>query len=133
MNFEENGPGKPDRPNEPDVPSKPSRPRDPGGLHDPGGPHDPGKPDKPENHVTLTVITVDGNWSDIYNKHDTLKKVVDNTVKKLDLLYDLSQYGLFKVGSAEPLVLSLTIEQAGLNDGDEMQLRKLNAGGGENL
>jgi hypothetical protein len=88
---------------------------------------------KPENHITLTVVTVDGNHTDTYNEHNPLQKVVDKTVQNLDLLYNLSQYGLFKKDSTSPLVLSHTIEQAGLSDGDELELRKLNAGGGERL
>ncbi len=88
------------------------------------------KPDKPDNHVTLTVVTVDGNYPDNYNIHNSLQKVVDKAMDKLELLYDLSNYKLYKSGSTDGLDLSLIIEQAGLVDGDELELRKVNVGGG---
>lgn len=88
---------------------------------------------KPENHIQLTVVTVDGNYTDDYNKHNPLQKVVDKTIDKLDLLYDLSQYELLKAGSTVELDLSISIEQAELKDGDELQLRRRNGGGGERL
>lgn len=94
--------------------------------------HDELKP-KPKNHVTLTVVTVDGNYPDNYNVHNPLQVVVDRTVEKLHLLIDLTQYGLFKGDSTTAFDLSLSIEQAGLKDNDELQLRKLNAGGGERV
>lgn len=85
---------------------------------------------RPDNHITLTVITVDGNYTDDYNKHNTVQKVIDKTVEKLDLLYDLSQYNIFKIDSTSSLDASHSIEQAGLVDGDELELRKNNVGGG---
>lgn len=91
------------------------------------------KPDKPDNHITLMVITVDGNYTDDYNKHNKLQKVVETTIEKLNLLYDLAQYGLFKKEATTPFDLATTIEQAGLTDNDELVLRKLNGGGGERL
>ena len=95
--------------------------------HKPG--HDDHKP-KPEHHITLTVITVDGNYPDDYNVHSSLQVVVDKTVDKLHLLYDLSQYDLCRGENTTPLNLSLSIQEAGLLDNDELQLRKRNAGGG---
>lgn len=94
------------------------------------------KPDKPDNHITLMVITVDGNYTDDYNKHNKLQKVVETTIEKLNLLYDMAQYGLFKRDATDaipPYDLSITIEQAGLVDNDELVLRKRNGGGGERL
>lgn len=83
-----------------------------------------------KNQISLTVITTDGNYKDDYNIHNTLQKVVDKTIKELDLSINQAEYELVKKGSTNVLELSLTIEAAGLVDGDILDYRIKNGGGG---
>ncbi|MDR3627762.1 MAG: hypothetical protein P4L45_13050 [Ignavibacteriaceae bacterium] len=87
--------------------------------------------DKHENHITLTIITVDGNFTNDFNIHNTLKVVVEKTIEALGLLYELAQYGLYRNGSTFALDINLKISEAGIVDCDELEFRKINAGGGE--
>lgn len=83
-----------------------------------------------KNQITLTVITTDGNHKDDYNIHNTLEKVVDKTIKALEITINQSEYELVKKGSTNSLDLSATIEAIGLIDGDILDYRIKNGGGG---
>ncbi|HOJ12459.1 MAG TPA: hypothetical protein PK733_17995 [Clostridiales bacterium] len=82
------------------------------------------------NQITITVITTDGNHKDDYNVHNTLQKVVDKTIKELELTINQTEYELVKKGSTNVLDLSLTIKAAGLIDDDILDYRIKNGGGG---
>lgn len=81
--------------------------------------------------IKLTILFIDENYTGRFNVHQTLKQVLDDVIEKLSLLLDMSQYYVSIVGLTQELDLSLTIQAAGLKDGDKLQFIKRISGGGE--
>lgn len=86
---------------------------------------------KEKNHLTLTVLMTEDNYTDQFNIHQKLQHVVDKTIGELKLLIDKSQYELCRRGSTIALDLNKSIVEVGLVDNEELEYRIRNAGGGQ--
>ena len=85
--------------------------------------HDEGKDKK----VTLTISTLEGDYTHDFPEHQKLAVVVEQTIEKLELNGE-GPWILEKDGVE--LNQELTIEQVGLKDGDVLTLNPQEGGGG---
>ena len=85
--------------------------------------------DKNDNKVTLTVITLSGNYTDEFNIHQTLQHVIDMTFNKLHIKPAAGEVWVLSYNGTE-LNPTLTIEVAHLPNGAQLQLAPKEGGGG---
>lgn len=87
------------------------------------------KPDEKPNKLTLSIVTLSGNYSDEFNVHQKLQHVVDATFKELGIQPAPGEEWLLKNGDTT-LTLTQTIEDAKLQDGTTLMLAPREGGGG---
>ncbi len=80
-----------------------------------------------EKKVTLTISTLSGDYTHPFPEHQKLAVLIEQTVEKLNLMGE-GPWILEKDDA--PLDPELTIEQAGLKDGDVLTLNPEEGGGG---
>lgn len=84
-----------------------------------------------ENLIKLTILCIDENYKGRFNINETLRQVVNKVVEELELLIDVNEYYLSRVGITQEIDLSLTVGAAGLKNGERLQFVKRISGGGE--
>src|SRR5690348_5725549 len=87
------------------------------------------KIEKHENKVTLTVITLSGNYSDDFNVHQRLQHVVDKTFEELTITPAPGEQWVLRYNNVV-LDLARTIGDAGIPDGATLELAPVEGGGG---
>ena len=88
------------------------------------------KPDKPQgNKVTLTVITLSGNYSDEFNVHQRLQHVIDKAFNELTIKPAPGEQWVLRYNNAV-LDPNRTIEEAAIPDGAMLELAPVEGGGG---
>ncbi len=86
-------------------------------------------PEKNDNKVTLTVITLSGNYTDEFNVHQKLQHVIDKTFTKLHIQPAQGEVWVLTYNGTE-LNPAQTIEEARLPNGAQLQLAPKEGGGG---
>ena len=92
-------------------------------------PSAPNPPPENKNQVRLTVVTLSGNYSDTYNRHQKLDHVVSTTLKELGVQPPPGEVWILTY-NGDILDQSRTIESYQLPDGAVLQLAAKEGGGG---
>ena len=87
------------------------------------------KTDKGENKVSLTVITLSGNFTDEFNVHQTLQHVIDKAFHELKIKPAANEQWVLTYNGTQ-LNATQTIGDAHLPNGAQLQLAPVEGGGG---